>query len=153
MRDHKTPVFGMVQRDGKVRTKVIKSGNGNNVKTEDVMPIIKENVEANSEVFTDQAIIYRDLYLDYLHATVNHSIEYVRGNVHTNSIENFWSLLKRSIKGTYVSVSPVHLQRYCEEQVFRFNQREGTDKERFITLLQSVSGKRLTYAELTDSKI
>ena len=146
VKDHKTAVFGMIQRGGKVRAKVI-SG----VRTKDVVPVIQENIEANSEVFTDQAVIYRDLYENYVHATVNHSVEYVRGNVHTNSIENFWSLLKRSIKGTYVSVSPAHLQRYVEEQMFRFNEREGNDQFRFLRLIESISGKRLTYSQLIGS--
>ncbi len=144
--EHKTAVFGMVQRGGHVRAKVIKKGY--TVKTEDVVPIIHENIEANSEVFTDQAMIYRNLYERYVHETVNHTVEYVRGNVHTNSIENFWSLLKRTVKGTYVSVSPVHLQRYVEEQVFRFNARHGNDLERFVQMIQSISGKRLTYNQL-----
>jgi len=148
VKEHQTAVFGMVQRGGQVRARVLK-----NVRAEDVLPVIAENIEPNSEVFTDQSRIYRDLWYAYVHATVNHSYEYVRGEVHTNNIENFWSLLKRTIKGTYVSVSPVHLQRYVEEQMFRYNEREATDKERFISLLQSVGGKRLTYAELTDYEI
>lgn len=148
VRDHKTAVFGMVQRGGKVRAKVVKNSHGNTLKTMDVMPIINGNIEANSEVFSDQAIIYRDLYEKYVHATVNHSVEYVRGNVHTNGIENFWSLLKRSIKGTYISVSPAHLQKYVEEQMFRFNERKGNDQMRFMSMLELISGKRLTYSQL-----
>ncbi len=143
VKDHQTAVFGMVQRGGKVRAKVIK-----NVRAEDVIPLIQENVEANSEVFTDQASIYRDLWYEYIHASVNHSIEYVRGAVHTNNIENFWSLLKRTIKGTYISVSPAHLQKYVEEQMFRYNERETTDQIRFVRLLELISGKRLTYSQL-----
>ncbi|MGB7209425.1 MAG: IS1595 family transposase [Pyrinomonadaceae bacterium] len=145
---HKTAVFGMVQRGGKVKAQVIKS-----VRTKDVMPIIQENIEKNAEVFTDSAPIYRDLWQEYIHESVNHSVEYVRGNVHTNSIENFWSLLKRTIKGTYVSVSPAHLQKYVEEQMFRYNEREGDDAFRFVRMLESISGKRLTYNELIDYEI
>ncbi|MFN0277688.1 MAG: IS1595 family transposase [Pyrinomonadaceae bacterium] len=143
VKDHKTAVFGMVQRGGKVKAQVIKG-----IQAKDVMPVIQENIEPNSEVFSDQAAIYRDLYEKYVHATVNHSMEYVRGNVHTNSIENFWSLLKRTIKGTYISVSPAHLQKYVEEQMFRYNEREGTDQFRFVRMLESISGKRLTYNQL-----
>ncbi len=143
VRDHKTAVFGMVQRGGKVRAKVIKG-----VRTQDVLPVIQEHIEENSEVFSDQAAIYRDLYEKYIHATVNHSVEYVRGNVHTNGIENFWSLLKRTIKGTYVSVSPAHLQKYVEEQMFRYNERECNDQMRFVRMIESISGKRLTYSQL-----
>jgi len=83
----------MVQRGGQVRAQVIK-----NVRAVTVLPIIRENVEKNSEVFTDRASIYRQLWIDYVHASVDHATEYVRDNVHTNSIENFWSLLKRTIK-------------------------------------------------------
>lgn len=142
-KDHKTAVFGMVQRGGKVRAKVI-----DRVRNIDVEPIIHENIEHKSEVFTDQSIIYRNLYERYVHETVNHSIEYVRGHVHTNSIENYWSLLKRTIKGTYVSVAPEHLQAYVEEQSFRFNERKGTDLTRFLEMIRSISGKRLTYQQL-----
>lgn len=148
MKENKTAVFGMIQRGGKVRAKVIKS-----VRTENVTPLIQANIEPDSNVFTDQAIIYRDLYEQYIHETVNHTIEYVRGNVHTNSIENFWSLLKRAVKGTYVSVAPEHLQKYVEEQAFRFNARQGNDQERFVQLLKSISGKKLTYQQLIGYQI
>ena len=87
--------------------------------------------------------------MDYQHLTVNHQIEYVRGNVHTNGMESYWSLLKRTIRGTYISVDPWHLYRYCEEQAFRFNVRKMNDGERFETLAQQVTGRRLTYRELT----
>lgn len=79
---------------------------------------------------------------------INHAVEYVRGNVHTNGIENFWSLLKRSLKGTYVSVEPFHLFRYLDEQAFRFNKRKSTDFERFVTVVSMVFGKRLEYKAL-----
>lgn len=140
---HKTAVFGMVQRGGKVRAQIVK-----NVQAQTLVPIIKENVEKDSEIFTDRASGYRMLWQDYIHDTVDHATEYVRGNVHTNSIENFWSLLKRTIKGTYISVSPAHLQKYVEEQVFRYNEREGNDQMRFVRLLESISGKQLTYSQL-----
>ena len=79
---------------------------------------------------------------------VDHAIEFVRGNVHTINVENFWSLLKRSLRGTYVSVDPVHLQRYLDEQAFRFNERRDNDGDRFRKVAASVAGRRLTYAEL-----
>jgi hypothetical protein len=79
---------------------------------------------------------------------VNHAEEYVRGNVHTNGIENFWSLLKRGIKGTYVSVEPFHLFRYLDEQAFRYNERKGNDGNRFVEAASTVFGRRLTYKEL-----
>jgi hypothetical protein len=91
---------------------------------------------------------YRGLSEDYQHEVIDHAIEYVRDAVHTNGIENFWSLLKRTIKGTYVSVEPFHLGRYLDEQSFRFNEREDNDLGRFKSVLSSVSGRRLTYKEL-----
>ena len=81
--------------------------------------------------------------------TIDHAITFVEGNVHTNSVENFWSLLKRTLKGTYVSVDPVHLHAYLDEQAFRFNEREHNDGTRFRKVASSVAGRRLTYAELT----
>jgi len=148
VKDHKTAVFGMVQRGGKVRAKVIKT-----VRAKDVIPVIQENVEQDSEVFTDQSRIYCELYEQYVHETVNHTVEYVRGEVHTNNIENFWSLLKRTIKGTYVSVSPVHLQKYVEEQMFRYNERHGDDRQRFVSMIELISGKRLTWTQLVSYEI
>lgn len=141
--DHKTAVFGMVQRGGKVRAKVVRR-----TRREDLLPLISENVEKGSNLYTYQTQVYKHLYERYVHETVNHAIEYVRYNAHTNSIENFWSLLKRTIKGTYVSVSPAHLQKYVEEQMFRFNERKTNNQVRFVMLLDHISGKRLTYADL-----
>ena len=88
---------------------------------------------------------------DYRHGVVDHSVEYVQGQIHTNGLENFWSLLKRGLKGTYVSVEPFHLFRYLDEQVFRFNARKGTDGSRFLVVAHEVIGKRLTYKELIGS--
>ncbi len=85
----------------------------------------------------------------YVHKIIDHAEKYVDGNVHTNGMENFWSLLKRSIKGTYVSIEPFHLFRYLDEQCYRFNQRKGTDAMRFASALSGVLGKRLTYGVLT----
>lgn len=139
----KSAVMGMVERLGRVKAKVIKHAD-----TETLLGLISDNVESGSTVMTDDHGGYRKMTDEYIHEVINHTIEYVRGNVHTNSIENFWSLLKRSIKGTYVSVSPEHLQKYVEEQTFRYNGRKGKDKDRFSEALKSVSGKRLTHAQL-----
>lgn len=141
--EHKTGVMGLVQRGGKVRAKVIKKAD-----TPTLLGTIAEHVEIGSTVITDDAGGYRNMTDDYTHQVINHAVEYVRGSVHTNSIENFWSLLKRSIKGTYVSVSPAHLQKYVEEQMFRFNERKTNDQIRFVMLLDHISGKRLTYTDL-----
>jgi transposase-like protein len=107
-------------------------------------------VEPGSMLFTDSLLSYRGLSADYFHAYVNHAVEYVRGHVHSNGVENFWSLLKRSIRGTYVSVDPHHLDRYLGEQTFRFNQRKDNDLGRFRSVLGSVAGKRLTWKDLTN---
>jgi hypothetical protein len=111
---------------------------------------IQENVEAGSHLFTDEANAYFGLRAEYVHDFINHAESYVRGNVHTNGIENFWSLLKRGLGGTYISVEPFHLFRYMDEQAFRFNHRKGmNDSDRFNALASRVVGKRLTFAEVT----
>jgi transposase-like protein len=140
---HKVAVIGMVQRGGKVRAKVTRGRDAGTIRR-----IVTEHVEHGSEVITDEWRGYINLRDLYTLKVINHSIEYVRENVHTNNIENFWSLLKRTIKGTYISVSPAHLQKYVEEQMFRYNERETNDQIRFVRLLESISGKRLTYASL-----
>jgi transposase-like protein len=141
----KTAVMGLLERKGRVHAKVVES-----VDRATLHAQIKENVETGSNVFTDEWRSYQGLDDAYTHQVINHSLEYVRDNVHTNGIENFWSLLKRTIKGTYVSVEPFHLERYLAEQTFRFNERKGKDKDRFLKAVGSISGKRLTYKDLTD---
>ncbi len=89
----------------------------------------------------------------YLHEMVDHAVEYANGQVHTNGIENFWGLLKRSVKGTYVSVDPEHLTRYVDEQAFRFNNRKGKDGNRFQKAVKGVSGRKVTYKELTEGQV
>jgi len=115
-----------------------------------VMKLITENVEEGAQISTDIASVYQDLRQKFVHEVVDHAVEYVRGNVHTNGLENFWSLLKRALKGTYISVEPCHLFRYVAEQVFRFNERkdENGDSGRFVTAMAQVFGKRLTYKAL-----
>lgn len=140
---HKAAVMGMLERKGRVKAKVIAWAD-----TVTLNENIEANIEAGSTVMTDGHGGYRLMSDDYIHEVIDHAVEYVRDNVHTNSIENFWSLLKRAIKGTYVSVAPEHLQKYVEEQSFRFNARKGNDKQRFLGVVGAVSGKRLTYKEL-----
>jgi hypothetical protein len=142
---HHTGVIGMMSRKGRVRARVI------NTRTRDeLIPIIREHIADGTELYTDNHAAYDFLDEWYNHEWINHSIcEYVRGNAHTNSIENFWSIFKRCIKGTYISVDAVHLQRYVEEQVFRYNERHGNDSERFEKITSQLAGKRLTYADLT----
>ena len=116
--------------------------------TPTLQAVVRENVAPGSAVMTDAHSGYRGLSDAFVHEFVNHTTEYVRGHIHTNGIENFWSLLKRSLRGTYVSVDPAHLLAYCDEQAFRFNERKLTDGERFRTVTGAISGKRLTYKEL-----
>ena len=114
-----------------------------------IQPLIRKHVEAGSSVYTDALLSYEGLSPDFLHQAIDHAETYVNGNVHTNGIENFWSLLKRSIHGTYISIEPFHLFRYIDEQAFRFNERGGTDSSRFQKVIKAIVGKRLTYNELT----
>jgi predicted AlkP superfamily phosphohydrolase/phosphomutase len=119
------------------------------VKKETVQGNVRRHVEAGSEVFTDELASYERLSPEFVHQFVNHAEEYVRGHVHTNGMENLWSLLKRMIKGTYVSVEPFHLFRYLDEEAFRFNERKNKYSDRFMNTASSVVGKRLMYTQLT----
>jgi transposase-like protein len=148
----KVAVMGLLARhghDGKahstVRTQVLNSRKKHELEAE-----VRKHVTPGSEVFTDELPSYNNLAPDYAHSVINHAEEYVRGNVHTNGIENFWSLLKRSIKGTYTSVEPFHLFRYLDEQAFRFNERQHDDGDRgrFNEVLDQIVGRRLTYKQL-----
>jgi len=101
-------------------------------------------------IFTDELPSYKGLSTEYEHAVINHAVEYVNGNIHTNGMENFWSLLKRGLHGTYVSVEPFHLFRYIDEQAFRYNNRKNmNDADRFSLAVSQIVGKRLTYKEVT----
>jgi len=117
------------------------------------MPIIRTRIESGSQVSTDSLHSYHGLKDDYIHGIVDHATEYVNGNVHTNGLENFWSLFKRCIKGTHVSVEPFHLFRYLDAETYRFNNRKLNDGARFIGVLQSTSGKRLTYKSLIGENV
>ena len=139
----KTAVMGILERGGKVRTKVI-----DNTKKKTLQAEIREHVLAGSALFTDALKSYEGM-TEFQHEVVDHAVEYVRGEVHTNGMENFWSLLKRSLGGTYVSVEPFHLFRYLDEQTFRFNARQTTDADRFVQLCSGVAGRRLTWSKLT----
>ena len=140
-------VMGLLDREtGKVRVKHVANRKRGTLQEE-----IRQNVQAGAELMTDELASYTGLDKEYVHQFVNHAEEYVHGNVHTNGMENFWSLLKRGFKGTYISVEPFHLFRYLDEQAFRFNERknEDGDEGRFNEVLGSVAGRRLTYKELT----
>jgi transposase-like protein len=141
-----TPVQGLLQRHAtgsKVITRVIK-----NTRKGTVQGNIREYVLKGSEVFTDALRSYMGLNSDYAHSVIDHAECYAKGKVHTNGLENFWCLLKRGIKGTYVSVEPFHLFRYLDEQAFRFNERKDCDSGRFMTAIKGIVGKSLSYVDL-----
>jgi transposase-like protein len=145
--DQKATVMGMLERGTRqVRATVIP-----NAKRETLQKQILERVGFGSTVYTDGWVGYDGLKgAQFVHETVNHMNEYVRGSVHTQGIENFWSCLKRTLSGTYVAVEQFHLDRYLDEQMFRFNNRIGmNDGDRFTKALAQVAGKRLTWVELT----
>lgn len=139
----KAVVIGMLERKGEVRTAVL-----NRASTRLIEKAVQDNVVPGSSLFSDEAQAYSRVGKEYAHQVINHAETYVKGNVHTNSIENYWSLLKRGIKGTYVSVEPFHLFRYLDEQSFRFNTRKDNDQGRFMTALSQISGKRVEYKAL-----
>jgi transposase-like protein len=140
----KAVVQGMMERGGKVVAMVV-----GDRKKKTVQANVREHVEAGAAIFSDELKSYNGLETDYQHAVINHAVEHVNGNVHTNSMENFWSLLKRGLHGTYISVEPFHLFRYVDEQAFRFNNRGPMDdSQRFTYAMRKIVGKRLTYAEL-----
>jgi len=145
----KAIAFGLLERGGKVRTMYLPDR-----QKETVQPEIKRHVQAGAALYTDEMLGYRGLAGDYAHKVVNHAVEYVDGRVHTNGLENFWSLLKRGINGTYVGVEPFHLFRYLDEQSFRYNNRKDIgDQDRFEIGMKNVSGRRLTYKELTGKEL
>lgn len=140
---HMTAVQGILQRGGSMLANVVTKVDG---------PTLRRNVLRHvhrlATVNTDAAGAYDDLSRTYLHQVIDHAVAYVRGTCHVNGCENFWSLLKRTIKGTYTRVAPFHLQRYVDEQTWRFNNRRLDDGNRFDVLLQTVVGRRLTYRVL-----
>ncbi|MGA3373234.1 MAG: IS1595 family transposase [Terracidiphilus sp.] len=140
----KTAVMGLLERGGEVRTEVI-----SNRKKALLHAEVKKHVEAGAALYTDALMSYQGLGSDYAHQVVDHAVEYVNGRVHTNGLENYWSLVKRGINGTYVSIEPFHLFRYLDEQSFRYNNRKNmNDQARFEAAMRNVAGKRLTYNEL-----
>jgi transposase-like protein len=148
--ESKTAVLGILERGGKLRTAVLGNKRRGNVMQE----IVRENVAPGTWLMTDEFTGYAGLAKDYTHLVVNHLERYVQGNVHTQGLENFWSLLKRGLGGTYVAVEPFHLFRYVDEQAFRFNNRATknnplNDSDRFDLAVRQIVGKRLTYKQLT----
>jgi transposase-like protein len=141
----KAIVLGMLERGGKVKAHTIIDRKKNNID-----PVVTATIEDGSHIITDEFAVYANLTTTYYHEVINHLEGYVCEHIHTNGIENFWSLLKRGLTGTYISVEPFHLQAYVAEQVFRYNNRKDmNDGARFVKVLSQIVGKRLTYAELT----
>jgi transposase-like protein len=140
----KVVVMGMMERGGNVRTMVV-----DNRRKKELQSRVREHVEAGAAIFSDELKSYDGLESEYQHQVINHAVEYANGNVHTNGMENFWSLLKRGLHGTYISVEPFHLFRYLDEQAYRFNNRHMTDAERFDMAVKGIVGKRLTFDQLT----
>ena len=141
----KTAVMGILERGGKVRATVVPSRRKTVLQEE-----VRKHVTAGAALYSDALMSYEGLATDYAHQVVDHATQYVDGRVHTNGLENFWSLLKRGISGTYVSVEPFHLHRYLDEQMFRFNNRkELDDAGRFDLAVRQIVGKRITFAQLT----
>lgn len=140
----KAVVFGLLDR----KAKKVRAYSVETRRKHELQECVRENVEAGAAVYTDALKSYEGL-ADYQHNVIDHAEKYVDGSVHTNGLENFWNLLKRAIKGTYVSIEPFHLFRYLDEESFRYNEREGNDADRFGKVLASVAGKRLTWAQVT----
>jgi transposase-like protein len=145
IQEDKVTVMGFMERGGKVRTQIVRD----RLKTT-LQPEIRKHVQAGIALYTDAHPAYSGLNKEYQHQIVDHAVKYVDGRVSTNTLENFWSLVKRGLHGTYVSVEPFHLFRYLDEQMFRFNNRKDIDDgKRFKLAMSQVVGKRLTYAQLT----
>jgi len=145
----KVPVMGILERGGEVRTAIVPSRKKKVLQNE-----IKKHVKAGSALYSDALRSYDGLDSEFAHKVIDHAVAYVDGKVNTNGLENFWSLLKRSLKGTYVSVEPFHLFRYLDEQSFRFNNRkEMNDSERFEEVMSQVLNRRVTFNQLTGKEI
>jgi transposase-like protein len=142
----KEPVFSLVERGGRVRSQRVKG-----VSAKTLRPIMTAQIDRATKLITDDAGQYRHMHMDFDHEVVNHGIgEYVRGGVHTNTIESYFAILKRGITGVYHHVSPQHLKRYLAEFDFRYNERASldvTDEERARKAIEGVRGKRLTYRQ------
>jgi transposase-like protein len=153
----KVAVMGLLERHGdgasRIKTHVIGEAMKGRLKKDGMQGLVRDRIEAGASVYTDSLKSYVGLDSDYVHNVIDHAETYVDGAVHTNGLENFWSLLKRGLKGTYVSVEPFHLFRYLDEQVYRFNSRKQSDGARFLEACASVFGKRLTYTALIGKEL
>jgi hypothetical protein len=149
----KVAVMGLLERNERKGKSQVRLKVTTGVRKSHIQDHVRDHLALGAELSTDNFHSYHGLGKFYIHKFIDHAEKYVDGNVHTNGLENFWSLLKRSIKGTYVSIEPFHLFRYLDEQAFRFNKRDGNDSNRFTAALRGILGKRLTYAGLTGSDL
>lgn len=139
----KAIVHGLLERKGEVRCTVVRTN-----EADELQGRVKTHVEPGATVYTDAHSSYEGLITRFIHQTIDHAKCYARGRIHVNGMENFWSLLKRTLRGTYIAVAPFHLTRYLDEQAFRFNKRLNSDLGRFEAVLSQVVGRRLTYRRL-----
>ena len=144
----KDAVLGLLERESPDKPATVRLRMLGDVERAPLPAMVRAEVEAGSAVFTDSFPAYRGLGRTFMHKFIDHAECYVKENVHTNGIENFWSLLKRGLKGTYVSVETFHLFRYLDEQAFRYNNRKDSDRGRFERVLGAILDKRLTYENL-----
>jgi transposase-like protein len=149
----KAAVIGLLERHGPGHASRVRAGVVGTIRRRVLHGAIHATCEPGSEIFTDDLDSYKKLDEQFIHKVIDHAECYAKGNIHTNGLENFWSLLKRGIKGTYVAVEPFHLFRYLDEQVFRFNNRKTKDVARFIDAVGSIVAKRLTYSNLTGAGV
>jgi len=145
----KTPVQGLLERTAGGKASRVKLKVLTTTRNHEVQGNVREYVLKGTELHTDALRSYIGMDKDYVHQVIDHAICYAKGHVHTNGLENFWCLLKRMVKGTYVNLEPFHLARYLDEQAFRFNERGDSDKGRFLKALTNIVGRRLTFSELT----
>ena len=144
----KVAVMGLLERNSPERASRIKLRVVRNTRRAGLHKHIKNQVVEGSEIFTDAQPSYTGLEQEYIHKVIDHAECYAKGHVHKNGLENFWALLKRGIRGTYVSVEPSHLFRYLDEQAFRFNERKDNDAGRFVKVVAGIVGKGLRYSKL-----
>jgi transposase-like protein len=149
----KVAVMGLLKRGKGKKHSMVRTAMIDGTRRATIQGTVKRHVEPGAELFTDELASYKGLDREYVHRVIDHAECYAKGKVHTNGLENFWSLLKRGIRGTYVSVEPFHLFRYLDEQVHRFNNRKTSDVARFIDTVRAIVGKRLTYTNLIGANL
>jgi transposase-like protein len=144
----KAAIMGLLERNGPDGHSIVRLKAIPTVRCAALLPEVQKQVVSGAEVFTDEWRAYKGLEADYIHKVIDHAEAYAEGKIHVNGLENFWSLLKLAIKGTYVSVEPFHLFRYLDEQAYRFNARKTDDLRRFVRAVHGIAGKRIMYQDL-----